>query len=232
MQDILVYLNTIWSTYPIEFIMLIISSFYLFLRTINDILPPHLKINKRIKFLKKIASISNEINVSVLCNKAINPTELMTYFGSYWNDNTKVIRQDSGLLIFKLLSTGTAYTIQLNEADNPEQMYITVQSNNGFKIGKFGGIVGLVNNIDELQEIIELFSAIENGTPKIITTINLTLREKDDSISKAGEIIAKINGRNFSIVTRDNHIKITTNGFSSVTKIIQKAIRYWIRVYL
>lgn len=233
MWSFLTNLNNIWSNYPIEFVILILTTFYGFFRLVNDLLPTKYKINKRIAFFKNVKTSIFSVIVSLPCELLIKPKDLIPKFKNFWSEDTRIVKQENGLLVFKSLSTGASYTIQIAESEDDEKSLITIESLNGFKINKLGIMQDFKVALEELQEIVNLFSKDKESTEKVITQIKLTLNKKTDIKKK--EIIQKkleYESKKYSFTCSLNHIKVVNLGIPKLKEAINSAFFSWVEEYI
>lgn len=233
MWSILTNLNNIWNNYPIEFIILILTAFYGLLRIVNDFLPTKYKINKRLGFFRNIKTTFFSVTVSIPCQSIIKPRELISKFNDFWNEDTRIVKQDEGIIVFKSLQTGASYTIQLAESEDEDKCLVTIESLNGFKINKLGIMQDFKSALEEVQEIINVFSKDKESTEKIITQIKFTLNNKVD-IKRREEVQKKLEyeSKKFSFTCSLNHIKVVNQGMPNLKKSIDTAFFNWIEEYI
>jgi hypothetical protein len=225
----LTHLNTIWNTYPIEFIVFIITTCYAIFRIINDFLPTKYKINKRIMFLIKIEKVVCLIKVSIPVKKHINLNQLGKRFDSFWNENTSNVRETHLPLSFYSKLSGSAYEVNSIEDVEENKNFITLSNFNGFNIGAFGMIRNIDTAINEIQQITDLFNSDRCGKDKITVEISITPRLKKESKSKLN--VENKEG-NCSYVYNFKQIKIVNDGFSSLKQNISKTVYDWIDVFI
>lgn len=233
MLSILTNLNNIWNNYPIEFIILIFTAFYGLLRIVNDFLPSKYKINKRYRFFRSIKNTLFSVTVSIPCQSIIKPKELISKFNDFWSEDTRVVKQEDGVIIFKSLKTGASYTIKLAESDDENKHLVTIESLNGFKINKLGIIQDFKSALEEVQDIINVFSKDKESTEKIITQIKFTLNKKVD-IKRKEEVQKKLEyeSKKYSFTCSLNHIKVVNQGIPNLKNSIDTAFFKWIEEYI
>lgn len=233
MWNILTNLNNIWNNYPIEFVILILTGFYGVIRLLNDFLPTKYKINKRFAFFKNVKTSLFSVTISLPCESIIKPKDLIPKFKNFWSENTRIVKQEDGLVVFKSLSTGASYTIQIAESEDEEKSLITIESLNGFKINKLGIMQDFKFALEELQEIVNIFSKDKESTEKVITQIKLTLNKKTD-IKKKEKVQKKLEyeSKNYSFTCSLNHIKVVNLGIPKLKNSIDTAFFSWIEEYI
>lgn len=223
-QAILNYLNTIWNTYPIEFILLILTGMYTIVRTINDLLPNKYKINKRLNFLIKISKVICRIKVSIPVKEPHTFEELKNKFSNFWSKATSNVREDGLPISFYSNSSGSAYEVSTFEDTEESKNFVTLDNFNGFNIGLFGGIKNLDIVLDEIHKITELFNNERDGNDKIIIEISITPRIKKFSDNNLNANYSK---DNFSCSYNCKDITLVNKGYSSLKKNISNTIYEW-----
>ena len=233
MLPILTNLNNIWNNYPIEFIILILTACYGLLRLLNDFLPTKYKLNKRLAFFRKIKNTFFSVTVSIPCQAIIKPKELISKFNGFWNGDTRIVKQEDGVIIFKSLKTGASYTIQLGESEDEDKCIVTIESLNGFKINRVGIMQDFKSALEEIQEIINMFSKDKESTEKIITQIKFSLNKKVE-LKKREEVQKKIEyeSKKCSFACTMNHIKVVNKGMPNLKDSIDNAFFCWIEEYI
>ncbi|MBU1201290.1 MAG: hypothetical protein KJ583_01450 [Nanoarchaeota archaeon] len=226
-------LNNIWNNYPIEFVILILTAFYGFLRIFNDFLPTKYKLNKRFAFFKNIKTTFFSVTVSIPCQSIIKPKELISKFNDFWSEDTRIVKQEDGVIVFKSLKTGASYTIQLAESDDEDKCLVTIESLNGFKINRLGIMQDFKSALDEVQELINVFSKDKESTEKIITQIKFTLNKKVE-VKRKDEVQKKLEyeSKKYSFTCSLNHIKVVNHGMPNLKKSIDTAFFNWIEEYI
>ena len=229
MQAILIYLNNIWNTYPIQFVILIITITYTIARTVNDFLPTEYKINKRFNFLRKVEKVICQIKVSICLNKPINFKSLRDKFNGFWDENTSNVRDNRAPLSFYSKLSGSAYEINITEDDVEKKDFVTINNFNGFSIGTFGSLKNLDTAINEVQRIAELFNNERSGTDKITIEINITPKFKKYFDSK---LAAEYTQNNCYYAYNCKNIKVVNNGYSSIKENISRIIYQWMEHFI
>lgn len=224
----LVYLNQIWDTYPIEFILLICSSAYFLIRTINDFLPNKWKIDKRLYYLIKIQKVICSIKVSIPLRTHIDNVFLMKKLESFWSEETSTVRDNGGIISFNSNLTGSTYEISTYQDEEEEKTFLTINNFNGFSIGPIGGIKNLDSAINEIQKITEFFSAEKESTDKISVEIQITPRTK----KWENHLSTDYKKENYSCCYNCKNIKITNEGYSSLKENISKVLYEWMGYYI
>lgn len=233
MWSVLTNLNNFWSKYPIEFLILILTTIYGFFRLLNDLLPTKYKINKRFAFCKNVKTSLFSVIVSLPCESIIRPKDLIPKFNNFWSENTRIVKQEDGLVVFKSLTTGASYTIQIAESENDEKSLITIESLNGFRINKLGIMQDFEFVLEELQEIVNIFSNDKESTEKVITQIKLILNKRID-VKKKEEVQKKLEyeSKNYSFTCSLNHIKVVNLGIPKIKESIDAAFFNWMEEYV
>jgi len=231
MNIFLLYLNNIWNSYPIEFLVLIVTGLYTSIRITNDFLPIKYKINKRFGFLIKIEKVICQIKISIPTKEYISFDILKNKFNSFWNENTSNVREINAPLSFCSNLSGSAYEVNSIEDYEENKNFVTISNFNGFTIGIFGSIKNLDIATNEILKITELFNNDRRGTDKVLIEISITPRLKKYLQSKS-KLSIEYTKDNCSYTSNFKQIKIVNEGFSSLKENIIKVIYEWIDIFI
>ena len=139
LANMLQYLNDVWNNY-IRYIVFLIPLIYSLFGWMNRFLPVRFRLNKRFKFYIRIKKVISEIQISIFCNKEINPDKLFDLFKNHFNENFNLLREIKGNIALKSVLTGVHYTVQLSESDDESKSIVTIETSNAFGIGKRGNL--------------------------------------------------------------------------------------------
>jgi len=225
-NNFFIYLNNIWSAYPIEFIVLIISLLGSFLILINKHLPIQFQINKKYNFFRKVKNTICNIDSSIRCNKTFRISDIKRKLLPEFNNNSfRLISDDGGLLIFESTNTNITYKLNIGENDNEEESTIIIKITNAFRTNKFGGMKNLDKVLEELQKIINLFSGDKKDTESINSQIKIF--PKNNLMNKEETIEIKIQNTDYFISCTKEMISIKNKGIPNSKNTIYKALNKW-----
>ena len=222
------YLNTLLQEYPIEFFIGILGIFYSMFRKINDLLPSRLRMDKKYYFWRQVENTICTISLSIIMKKNINKKDIkLIYLKNYLNKSIKIINEDP--LTLQSLKTGMVYSFNLGENDNENFTTVFIESSQGFRTGKFGEIINLEKNIDELQTILNYFTLDKQNIEKVNTKIKISPRKNE--LREIKKVITSSN-REYSISYNEKQIEIVTQGLPIVKELIKKSLNIWMQNFI
>ncbi|MEN7982381.1 MAG: hypothetical protein ABFQ65_02955 [Nanoarchaeota archaeon] len=230
MSSFFAYLKQIWDSYPIEFVVLIISLIWSTILTVNKYLPVKIQLNKRFSFFKKIKHTICNINVSINCDKHFSSVDIRKKLSSLLRDDFKMISDNEGKFAFKSFKTNNLYMLEVGESEKENKSHIILKNDNAFRTSRTGRIIGLQESLNQMQEIINLFSKEKEETERISSQIKIFPRKEDELVKDKLEI--KMEGKDYFIACTSNMIKIITKGISCSKKSTEKAIYKWIEYFI
>jgi len=225
MNNFFMYLNNIWATYPIEFIILIVSLLGNLLILINKQLPIQFQINKKYNFFKKVKNTICNIDSHIRCDKIIKTSDIKKKLLPELNKSFRLINDDLGLFIFESNNTNITYKLNIGESDNEGESTIVIKITNAFRTGRFGGIKNLNEVLKELQGIINLFSGDKKETENINSQIKIF--PKNNLVKKEESIEIKIQNKDYFISCMKEMISIKNKGIPNSENTIYKALNKW-----
>jgi hypothetical protein len=223
MLELLEVMNNFWNNYPIEFLLVIFGWVISICVLINNQLPIRFQINKRFSFWRKIEKTMCAVRISISCNKSIEFSDLQNTLSKYWNKETRNVEPKDGTINFNSLRTGSNYKIRLVESDDEDKSTITIENFNGFAVGTFGGLKFFESTIDEIQEIVNLFTKEKELTERVVSSISLTPKKK----SNKENITAQGSCKNCSYKYNFQKIQITNNGFPGLKSNVKNILYEW-----
>lgn len=224
----LINLNTLLRNYPIEFFIGLLGIIYSLFRKLNDHLPIRLRFDKKYYFWKRINGTICTISLSLILKKTITKKEIKEiYLKSHLNEKLTIASESP--ISIQSMNNGAIYTFRLGENEEENCSTLFIQCSHGFRTGKFGKIIKLDTNIDEMQEITNYFTSDKKNLEKV--TAKIKILPKKESANNSKKIITFSN-KDYSISCNEKQIEINIDGLPKIKSLINESMNIWMENFI
>lgn len=192
---------------------------------VMGLLPSRYQFHKRLNFALKVKKAVSKIDVSVQTRSPMDTITIQKELKKFFAQNSiEEIKSSKTELTFFSNETSGNYVISCTNDEETDNHFMIISCLNAFNIGKFGGISGLKDMVNEIQEILDSLGNIRKNKDNLTVQITITPRWK--FLQDKG-IEVRANMKNVYTSYTIKSIKVVNKGTANIKENVYEGFYDW-----